>query len=107
MAKMANKATKVIRDRLDNKDPREFVVRPDLRVFQAKKVPEVPKALRVTRVTPVIRVSRVSLVLLDLRDPQEPKDLLELLDHKDLPALRDRPVSLVKMDPPDPLDLPV
>lgn len=104
---MANRATKAIRDRLDNKDPREFVVPPDLRVFQAKKVPEVPKALRVTRVTLVIRVSRVSQVLRDLRDPQEPRDPLELLDHRDLPALRDQLVFLVKMDPPDPLDLPV
>lgn len=101
---MASRETKEILDRLDNKVLKEFVVPPDPKAFQAKKVLVELKVPRVPKDTPVILVYKEFQAHQDLRVPLERRDPPELRDRKVSLDLRDPPVSLVKTVRPDLLD---
>jgi len=102
---MANQETKEIRDRLDNRAHKEYVVPPDPKAFRARMVPLERKDPKEPKVTLDILVFRVFQAPQDLKAPPELKDHQVLLDRKVLLVPRDPLVSLVMMglsDLPEP-----
>jgi len=104
---MANKETKEIRDRLDNKARKEYVVPPDPKAFRARMALPERKDPKEPKVTPDILVFRVFQAPRDLKAPPDLKDQLVPPDRKVLPVPRDPVVSPVPMAPSDLPDPPV